>query len=107
MKHIVLIMLTLAVVVSCKQEQQEEAHVTESVSRIGKYLYVENKAQGYIIHVSKSCANLRNREGAHVPIGVEFVKPDDLEPTDLDEYCPRCVSDEDFETLTGKKHGKR
>lgn len=63
-------------------------------TKLGEYVYVDDMN---IVHVSRRCSRL-NYKGMES----DRVKVKDLHKETGVSYCPKCVSDKDYETLTGK-----
>ena len=63
-------------------------------TKLGEYVYVDDMN---IVHVSRRCPRL-NYKGMES----DRVKVSELHKETAVSYCPKCVSDKDYETLTCK-----
>lgn len=60
-------------------------------SRLGEYVYLD---LAHIIHVNRKCPKLNYKRWRS-----ERIKVNDLVTSEEMSFCPKCVSDEDYETL--------
>lgn len=63
-------------------------------TKLGEYVYVDDMG---IVHVSRRCTRL-NYKG----VCSDRVRVSNLRNEENVTYCPKCVSDKDYEKLTGK-----
>lgn len=62
--------------------------------RLGEYVYIDSS---HIVHVSRICPKLNEKWTQS-----DRVKVSELHKETGVSYCPKCVSDKDYETLTCK-----
>lgn len=101
MKKTLFALLIVIAFGSCSESKPKEKKTRDEMWTdlypIGSYLYLEN---GKVLHVSKTCVNLDRDENDNRLIGVKRVRSEKVTYQMLDNCCPNCVTDINYEKLS-------
>ena len=86
---------------SCSKKKPEQKKSKDErwtdLYPIGTYLYLEG---GKVLHVDRYCGNLDREENDDRLIGVKRVRSEKVTYQMLENCCPQCVTDINFEKLS-------
>lgn len=101
MKKTLFALLIVVAFGSCSENKPKEKKSSDQMWTdfypIGSYLYLESSK---VLHVSKDCANLIRDENDTRLIGVKRVRSEKVTYQMLDNCCPHCVTDINYEKLS-------